>query len=174
MQKSAGLLKRNESHLFYMQERWLVASLVVTAVKCKSVVFTLWYMHPSGINAFGIAVQGRRSIIKCRAVPLKLFNGAIATQRFMWLLIKWLLPCTVNSEGWSISPTFAWNYGTIIMIQNRRVAWFPESWDSKTWSWVPQDSAPRRAVLAKASSNLPMEYKTSVNLLGRCRILTGY
>jgi hypothetical protein len=34
-------------------------------------------------------------------------------------------------------------------------AWLPDSWDGKTWSWVPRNLEPRMTVLARHSSNLP-------------------
>jgi hypothetical protein len=93
--KSAGPPKRNESHLFYMQERWLVASLVITAVKCKSVVFTVWLCTRREWMLSILLSKVDAALWSVVPVPLKLFNGAVATERFMWLPIKWW-PCRVN------------------------------------------------------------------------------
>jgi hypothetical protein len=35
-----------------------------------------------------------------------------------------------------------------------RVVWLPESWDSKIWSWIQQDSESRMTVQARAISTL--------------------
>jgi hypothetical protein len=41
-------------------------------------------------------------------------------------------------------------------------AWLTDSWDGKTWSWVPRNLEPRMTVLARNSSNLP-DRQTDIN-----------